>query len=62
MELTFEAALKRLEEVVDAMEADDTTLEASIAFYKEGVTLSEHCDKILKRIESEIVVLDKDNM
>ena len=58
--LTFEQALTRLEDVVDAMEKENATLEESIEFYKEGVNLSNHCNKILGRFESEITMLQKE--
>ena len=58
--LNFEQALSRLEAVVEAMESDETTLEASISLYKEGITLSKHCNEILSRFESEVTVLQKE--
>lgn len=61
MDLSFEDALKQLETIVEAMEDEKTTLEASIALYKEGLTLSEHCGKILERLESDIIILQKEN-
>ena len=38
--LPFEAALARLEEVVDRLEQGDLELEASLAAFEEGVRLS----------------------
>ena len=61
-ELTFEEALKRLEAVAVAMENDETTLEASIALYKEGQILSKHCNEILKHFETEVMVLQKEDI
>ena len=58
--LTFEQALSRLELVVEAMENEETTLEKSIALYKEGVKLSGHCEEILSKFEAEIVLLQKE--
>ena len=59
-ELNFEQALTRLELVVEAMEDDETTLEKSIALYKEGVSLSKFCNEVLGRFETEITVLQKE--
>ena len=56
----FEQLLSRLEKVVEAMESDEATLEASIELYKEGVTLSNQCGEILERLESEVMLLQKD--
>ena len=59
-ELNFEQALNRLELVVEAMEDEETTLEKSIALYKEGVSLSKFCNEVLSRFEAEITVLRKE--
>jgi exodeoxyribonuclease VII small subunit len=59
-DLNFEQALARLEIVVQAMENDETGLEASIALYKEGVALSNRCNDILGRFEAEVVVLQQE--
>ena len=60
-ELTFEKAIARLEAVVEAMEAEETTLEASIALYKEGTELSKYCNEILSRVTSEVSILQKED-
>ena len=36
-DLTFEQALKRLEEIVEALETDDLDLDKSLQFFEEGV-------------------------
>jgi len=58
--MSFEQALQRLEVVVESMEKDETSLEASVALYKEGVSLSKHCNEILSRFEAEITILQKE--
>ena len=62
MDLTFEQALVKLENVVETMESDNTTLEESIALYKDGVKLSKYCNEILSRFEAEVTVLQKEDM
>jgi len=57
--LSFEDALARLETVVQTMENEETSLEMSISLYKEGVTLSKHCNEILGRFEAEVTVLQE---
>ena len=59
-EMGFEQLLSRLEKVVEAMESDETTLEASIELYKEGVAISNQCGEILGRLEAEVMLLQKD--
>ncbi|MFZ1081179.1 MAG: exodeoxyribonuclease VII small subunit [Candidatus Kryptoniota bacterium] len=40
---TFEKALKRLEEIVETLEAGDSPLEQSIKLYEEGMMLAKSC-------------------
>ena len=56
-DLTFEQALKRLEEIVEALEMDDLELEKSVQFYEEGVSMYRHCTQQLQRAEKRIDVL-----
>ena len=42
--LSFEAALARLEAIVQRLEAGDASLEDSIAIYTEGQALKAHCE------------------
>ena len=56
-ELSFEAALARLEEVVTEMEGGQLTLEQSISRFEEGMKLSRFCAAQLNAIEHRIEVL-----
>ena len=56
-ELSFEAALARLEEVVDRLEAGDLELEAALASFEEGVRLTRQCAEQLGAAERRIEVL-----
>jgi len=56
-ELTFEAALARLEQVVTEMETGQLALEQSIARFEEGMKLSRFCAAQLDAIERRIEVL-----
>ena len=42
-DLTFEESLKRLEEIVEILEAGNAPLEESIKLYEEGMTLAKSC-------------------
>ncbi len=42
-DLTFEAALAQLEEIVNRLEAGDLTLEDSVALYEQGQRLTAFC-------------------
>jgi len=59
MEESFEQILSRLEAVVEAMESEETSLEASITLYKEGLALSTKCNEILGKFEAEIAILQE---
>ncbi len=58
--LTFEESLKRLEEIVRALENGETPLEESIKLFEEGVKLSGHCNALLETAEQKVSVLTKD--
>ena len=55
----FEEALKKLEGVVDAMEADDLPLETLLAKYEEGARLVKICQEKLAEAEVKIQQLEK---
>jgi exodeoxyribonuclease VII small subunit len=60
-ELTFEAALKRLEEVVDTLESGEVPLEQAITLFQEGMTLSRICGQKLDKVEEKIETLLEEN-
>jgi exodeoxyribonuclease VII small subunit len=55
----FEEALKKLEGVVEAMEADDLPLETLLAKYEEGSKLVKICQEKLSEAELKIQQLEK---
>ena len=57
--LPFEAALQKLEGVVEAMEADDLPLETLLAQYEEGAKLVKICQEKLAEAELKIQQLEK---
>ena len=52
--LSFERALKELEQIVGRLERGDVELEESITIWERGEALKEHCDRLLKQAESRI--------
>jgi exodeoxyribonuclease VII small subunit len=58
-ELPFEDALKRLETIVESMEAQDLPLETLLARYEEGARLTALCQNKLNEAELKIQVLEK---
>lgn len=53
-ELSFEIALKELEEIVAKLESGQAELDASIDLYERGEKLKQHCESLLKKAESRI--------
>ncbi|MDE2464658.1 MAG: exodeoxyribonuclease VII small subunit [Alphaproteobacteria bacterium] len=53
-ELSFEAALKELEEIVGRLEQGSVDLEDSIALYERGQALKAHCEAKLKAAETRL--------
>jgi len=58
-DVSFEQALKRLESVVEAMEAEDLPLETLLARYEEGNQLARLCQTRLADAELKIRQLEK---
>ena len=56
---SFEAALKRLEEIVSEMESGELSLDAMLKKFEEGMTLAQYCSRKLEEAEKKIEVLIK---
>lgn len=52
--LSFELALKELEEIVGKLERGDVPLAESIAIYERGEALKKHCEKMLGKAEARV--------
>jgi len=59
LRLPFEEALKKLEAIVEAMEAQDLPLESLLARYQEGTALAQLCQAKLNEAELKIRQLEK---
>ena len=53
-ELSFEAALKRLEEIVRRLESGEASLDDSIELYAEGDRLRQQCEARLQAAQARI--------
>lgn len=58
--MTYEEAVKRLEEIVNRLEDTDIPLEESLASFQEGVALSRYCREKLAEIEYKVEYLLKE--
>src|SRR5512147_1873993 len=58
--LKFEEAMRRLDEIVRAMESGEIGVEDSIAQYEEAMRLAAHCRQILDQAEQRIQKIQLD--
>ena len=60
---SFEAVLKRLEEIVEKMESGGLNLEESMALYEEGIKKAEMLNSMLSEARGRVMklVTDKNN-
>ncbi|MFW6137641.1 MAG: exodeoxyribonuclease VII small subunit [Spirochaetota bacterium] len=57
--ISFENALKRLEEIVKQLESGEIEIEKALTLFEEGTRLSRVCSRKLSRIEKRVEVLRK---
>ena len=57
--MSFEQALKRIDEIVKHLERGDAPLEQSLALFEEGTALIRNCGKMLDAAEQKVVKLRK---
>ena len=57
----FEESLKRLEEIAELLEDENTPLEESIKLFEEGIQLKEFCEEKLKSAKLKIDKIIKKN-
>lgn len=60
-DMTYEQAIKRLEEIVTCLEKKDTPLEESMKLFEEGTKLAAFCGEKLTSAKQKITELTKDN-
>jgi len=58
--LSFEQALKRLENVIACLEKSDCPLEEALALYQEGMTLLVYCRDKLDDAEKKVTMFSKE--
>ena len=59
-EMSFEEAMKALEDVVSKLESGDVALEASIQLYERGAELKARCEAKLKEAEEKVAAITLD--
>ena len=59
-EPTFEANLKRLEDIVEQLENKEAPLDGSLALFEEGIKLARNCQKTLDEAKKRVDILIKE--
>ena len=59
-ELSYEEAVKRLEEIVTLLEKNEANLDESMKLFEEGTKLADFCNKKLNDAKQKITVINKD--
>lgn len=58
--LSFEEALKQLEQIVRSLETGETPLAEAIAVYERGNRLRQHCSRLLNQAKERIEKINLD--
>ena len=58
---TFEEKMQGLEEIINLLDSDKTSLDDSIKLYEEGLGLTKELEKQLKSFEEKIENIGKEN-
>ena len=56
---TFEESLEKLEKIIGQLEMGDLALDKAFEYYKEGMDLSLFCSNELKKVEKEVLQIQK---
>ncbi len=59
-EITYEEAVKRLEEIVTLLEKNEATLDESKKLFEEGTKLAAICNKKLNDAKQKITIINKE--
>lgn len=59
-EQTLEEMFARLDELIEAMESRELSLEDSFRFYQDGMKLVEVCSKKLEQVETKVLLIKED--
>lgn len=59
MNITFEAAMQRLDSIVRMLEQGDAPLDQSLSLFEEGAALIKLCNSMLDRAEQKVSALQK---
>jgi len=55
-DLSYEAAITQLEQLIARMESGQLSLEDTLKAYQEGAALLKHCQTVLQKVEQQVKV------
>ena len=58
--ISFEDALRELEQIVSQMENNQLPLQEALGAFKRGSALLQHCQKALADVEQQVCILNED--
>ena len=58
-EIKLEEAFEKLNQIVEALEKPDVTLEDSFGLYQEGMKLLKTCNDSIDKVEKELITLNE---
>ena len=59
MNLTYEQAYNKLEDILEKLESKNISLDESLSLYEEGISLYKHCNKLLENAQLNISKFNK---
>ena len=59
-ELTYEQAVKRLDEIVSLLEKNEISLDEALSLFEEGTRLTAFCSKKLSEAKQKITEIEKE--
>jgi exodeoxyribonuclease VII small subunit len=60
--LSLEASLERLEQVMEDLSSPELSLEESFAKYKQGMDLLLQCNQAIDKVEKELMILEENGI
>lgn len=59
-EFNLESAFEKLNDMIDALEDEDISLEDSFKLYKDGMDLVKKCNDSIDKVEKMVLVMEED--
>ena len=57
--MSFEDAMKKLEEMAEKIRQEDTSLDEAVQYYEEGIACYKECNEILENAKQKIEIFSR---